>query len=83
VKLKMATAHDAAKAVIAYLKSLDDTRDISVEQVQPAEKSNEWTVYISLARTPIEPRSWKRFHLQEALDGKLEVKAMFDCVPLS
>jgi hypothetical protein len=45
----MATAHDAAKAVIAYLKSLDDARDISVEQVQPAEKNNEWTVYISLA----------------------------------
>jgi len=36
----MATAHDAAKAVIAYLKSLDDVRDISVEQVEPDENNN-------------------------------------------
>jgi hypothetical protein len=79
----MATAHDAAKAVIAYLKSLDDTRDISVEQVQPVKKAMSGQFIISLARTPIEPRSWKRLLLQEALDGKLEVKAMFDCVPLS
>jgi hypothetical protein len=35
------TAQDAAKAVIAYLKSIDDTRDLSVEQVQPDHNKNE------------------------------------------
>ena len=81
----MATAHDAAKAVIAYLKSLDDSRDINVEQVEPDENENKWTVHVTLSRTPstYEPRSWKRFHLVENLDGKLEVKAMFDSDPLS
>jgi hypothetical protein len=81
----MATAHDAAKAVIAYLKSLDDARDISVEQVEPDENNNDWTVHVTLWRTPstYEPRSWKRFHLVENPDGKLEVRAMFDSLPLS
>jgi hypothetical protein len=80
----MASAHDAAKAVIAYLKSLDDARDISVEQVEPDENNNEWTVHVTLSRTPqYEPRSWKRFHLVENPDGKLEVRAMFDSAPLS
>ena len=80
----IATAQDAAKAVIAYLKSIDDTRDVSVEQVQPEYNKDEWTVHVSLARTPsaIEPRSWKRFHLMENPDGRLEVRAMFDCAPL-
>ena len=74
-------AGDAVKAVIAFLKSFDDARAISVESVQPNENEdeNEWIVFVTLTRTPSEDDpSWKRFHLRENLDGNLDVISMFD-----
>jgi hypothetical protein len=75
------TAGDAVKAVIAFLKSFDDARAISVESVEPNENEdeNEWIVFVTLTRTPSEDDpSWKRFRLRENLDGNLEVISMFD-----
>jgi hypothetical protein len=37
------TAQDAGKAAIAFLKNLDDVREISVEQVTSNDKDHEWT----------------------------------------
>ena len=68
------------------MKSLDDVRDISVEQVEPDEKNHEWTVYVTLARTSSageEPPSWKRFCIKEDPDGNLVVKSTFESAPLS
>jgi hypothetical protein len=42
------TAQDAGKAAIAFLKNLDDVREISVEQVTSNDKDHEWTVHVSL-----------------------------------
>ena len=73
------TAQDAAKAAIAFLKNLDDIREISVEQVTPNDKDNEWTVHISL----MHPSSaWKRLCIKEDQEGKLLVTSMFESAPL-
>jgi hypothetical protein len=78
------TAQDAAKAAIAFLKNLDDKREIRVEQVTPNDKDNEWTVHVSLVdpSSATKPSSWKRLCIKEDQVGKLLVASMFESAPL-
>ncbi len=78
------TAQDAAKAAIAFLKSLDDVREISVEQVTRNDRDHEWTVHVSLVHpsSATKPASWKRLEIKEDLDGNLLVTSMFESAPL-
>jgi hypothetical protein len=78
------TAQDAAKAAIAFLKNLDDSREISVEQVTSNDKDHEWTVHISLVHpsSVSRPPSWKRLSIREDQDGKLLVTSKFESAPL-